>query len=196
MAADGQVVVKFGNILTKHCLDRRCSMELLRAAEHTQSVSSQLGIVARVKAVTGESKASSELLLSNVQNLIRAVQHVLRAAEAACVKGLGQASVDPEEVAAFCQQWRKNLTQHRAKEALNSDRDELGLRKTWRKNLTQHRAKEALNSDRDELGLRKTRGAKAEPTLMSLVQEQPSQSRNIPKHPSPRKGHTVMDRHL
>ncbi|NXS80707.1 VINC protein, partial [Erpornis zantholeuca] len=172
MASDGQVVVKFGNILAKHCLDQRCSTELLRAAEHTQSVSSQLGIVARVKAVTGESKASSELLLSNVQNLIRAVQHVLRAAEAACVKGLGQASADPEEkeVAAFCQQWRKNLTQHRAKEA--------------------------LNSDRDELGLRKTRGGKAEPTLMSLVQEQPPRSRSIPKHPNPRKGHTVMDRHL
>lgn len=47
MASDGQVVVKFGNILAKHCLDRRCSMELLRAAEHTQSVSSQLSIVAR-----------------------------------------------------------------------------------------------------------------------------------------------------
>ncbi|NXQ45876.1 VINC protein, partial [Catharus fuscescens] len=172
MVSDGMVVAKFGNILAKHCLDQRCSTELLRATEHTQSISSQLGIVARVKAVTGESKASSELLLSNVQNLIQAVQHVLRAAEAACVKGLGQPSADPEEeeVAAYCQQWRKNLTQHRAKEA--------------------------LNSDRDELGLRKTRGAKAEPTLMSLVQEQPPGSRNIPKHPSPRKGPTVMDRHL
>ncbi|NXP99044.1 VINC protein, partial [Vidua macroura] len=172
MVSNGQVVVKFGNILAKHCLDQRCSMELLRATEHTQSISSQLGIVARVKAVTGESKASSELLLSNVQNLIQAVQYVLRAAEAACVKGLRQPPADPEEeeVAAFCQQWRKNLTQHRAKEA--------------------------LNSDRDELGLRKTQGAKAEPTLMFLGQEQPPQSKTIPKHPSPRKGHMVMDRHL
>ncbi|NXB80900.1 VINC protein, partial [Donacobius atricapilla] len=171
MVSNGQVVVKFGNILAKRCLDERCSTELLHAAEHTQSISSQLSIVARVKAVTGESKASSELLLSNVQNLIQAVQHVLRVAEVACIKGLGQSSADPEEeeVAAFCQQWRKNLTQHRAKEA--------------------------LNSDRDELGLRKTRGAKAEPTLMFLVQEQPPRSRSIAKHPSPRKGHTVMDRH-
>ncbi|NXE96555.1 VINC protein, partial [Menura novaehollandiae] len=172
MASDGQVVVKFGHILAKHCLDQRCSMELLRAAEHAHSISSQLGIVARVKAVTGESKASSELLMSNVQNLIRAIQHVLRAAEAACVKGLGQPSADPEEeeVAAFCLQWRENLSQHRAKEA--------------------------LNSNRDELGLRKTRGAKAEPTLMPLVQEQPPWIRNIPKHPNPRKGHSAMDRHL
>ncbi|NXY22438.1 VINC protein, partial [Atrichornis clamosus] len=172
MASDGQVVVQFGHILAKHCLDQRCSMELLRAAEHAHSIGSQLGIVARVKAVTGESKASSELLLSNVQNLIRAVQHLLRAAEAACVKGLGQPSADPEEeeVAAFCQQWRENLSRHRAKEA--------------------------LNSDRDELGLRKTRGKKAEPTLMPLVQEQPPRIGNIPKHPNPRKGHSAMDRHL
>ncbi|NXM77876.1 VINC protein, partial [Serilophus lunatus] len=172
IASDGQVVVKFGHILAKQCLDQRCSRELLRASEHTHTISSQLGIVARVKAVTGESKASSELLLSNTQNLVRAVRHVLRAAEAACVTGLGQPSPDPEEeeVAAFCLQWRKNLS--------------------W------HRAKEALHSTRDELGLRKTREAKAEPTLMSLVQEQPPQTRNIPKDPNPRKGHAVMDRHL
>ncbi|NXA07786.1 VINC protein, partial [Sapayoa aenigma] len=172
IASDGQVVVRFGHILAKQCLDQRCSTELLRASEHTRTVSSQLGIVARVKAVTGDSKTSSELLLSNVQNLVRAVRHVLRAAEVACVKGLGQPSPDPEEeeVAAFCLQWRKNLSLHRAKEA--------------------------LNSNRDELGLRKTREAKAEPTLMALVQEQPPQTRNVPKHPSARKGHTVTDRHL
>ncbi|NWI55624.1 VINC protein, partial [Calyptomena viridis] len=172
IASDGQVVVKFGHILAQQCLDQRCSTELLHASEHTHTISSQLGIVARVKAVTEESKASSELLLSNTQNLVRTVQHVLRAAEAACVRGLGQPSPDPEEeeVAAFCLQWKKNLS--------------------W------HRTKEALNSTRDELGLRKTQEAKAEPTLMALVQEQPSQTRNIPKHPNPRKGHTVRDRHL
>ncbi|XP_027594354.1 uncharacterized protein LOC113997041 isoform X2 [Pipra filicauda] len=172
IASDGQVVVRFGHILAKQCPDQRCSTELLRASEHTHTLSSQLGIVARVKAVTGESKASSELLLSNAQNLVRAVRHLLGAAEAASVKGLGQPSPDPEaeEVAAFCLQWKKNLS--------------------W------HRAKEALNSNRDELGLRKTREAKAEPTLMAGVQEPPPQTRNIPKHPRPRKGHTAMDRHL
>ncbi|KAJ7419600.1 hypothetical protein BTVI_24723 [Pitangus sulphuratus] len=152
IASDGQAVVRFGHVLAKQCPDQRCSSELLRASEHTLTLSSQLGIVARVKAVTGESKASWELLLSNAQNVVRAVRHLLRAAEAASVK--------------------------------------------WKKNLSWHRAKEALNSKRDELGLRKTREAKAEPTLMALVQEPPPQSRNIPKHPSPRKGHTAMDRHL
>ncbi|XP_027761049.1 uncharacterized protein LOC114068846 [Empidonax traillii] len=172
IASDGEVVVRFGQILAKQCPDWRCSSELLRASEHTHTLSSQLSIVARVKAVAGESKASWEPLLSNAQNVVRAMRHLLRAAEAASVKGLGQPSPDPEaeEVAAFCLQWKKNLS--------------------W------HRAKEALNSNRDELGLRKTREAKAEPTLMALVQEPPPQSRNIPKHPSPRKGHTAMDRHL
>ena len=47
LASDGQVFVKFGRIVAKHCLDKRCSAELLRAAEQTHTVSSQLGIVAR-----------------------------------------------------------------------------------------------------------------------------------------------------
>ncbi|KAF1659824.1 hypothetical protein FQA23_0006866, partial [Aptenodytes patagonicus] len=172
IASDGQVFVKFGRIVAKHCLDKRCSAELLCAAEQTHTISSQLGIVARVKAVTAESKSSSELLVSNAQNLIQAVLHVLKAAEAACIKGLRQPppdSEEEEEVAAFCMQWRKNLL--------------------W------HRAKESLNSDRDELGLRKTR-AKAEPTLTAMVQEQSPQTKNTPKRPKPIKGHTIMDGHL
>ncbi|GAB0187807.1 hypothetical protein GRJ2_001246000 [Grus japonensis] len=156
IASDGQVLVKFGRIVAKHCLDKRCSAELLCATEQTHTISSQLGIVARVKAVTAESKSSSELLVSNAQNLIQAVLHVLKAAEAACVKGLQQPPPDSEEeeVAAFCMQWRKNLL--------------------W------HRATESLNSDRDELGLRKTR-ARAEPSLMAMVQEQSPQSKKTPQ---------------
>ncbi|NXL45600.1 VINC protein, partial [Podilymbus podiceps] len=157
MASDGQVFVKFGRTVAKHCLDERCSAELLCAAEQTHTISSQLGIVARVKAVTAESKSSSELLVSNAQNLIQAVSHVLKAAEAASVKGLRwpppDSEKEEEEVAAFCMQWRKNLS--------------------WQ------RAKESLNSDRDELGLRKTR-ARAEPTLTAMVQEGSPQTKNTP----------------
>lgn len=47
----------------------------------------------------------------------------------------------------------------------------------WRRNLLRHRAEESLNSDRDELGLRKTR-ARAEPTLAALVQEQSPQAKD------------------
>ncbi|NWH64642.1 VINC protein, partial [Geococcyx californianus] len=171
VASDGQVFVKFGHILAKHCLDKRCSTELLCAAEQTHTISSQLRIVARVKAVTAESKSSSELLVSNAQNLIQAVLHVLKAAEAACVKGLRQPPPDPEEeeVAAFCMRWRKNLLWHRAKESLNSDRDELGLRKTQ---------------------------ARAEPSLTAIMQEQSPQTKNTPRRPKNIKGHTIMDSHL
>ncbi|NXT54167.1 VINC protein, partial [Pluvianellus socialis] len=171
MASDGQVFVKFGHIVAEHCLDQRCAAELLCAAEQTHTISSQLGIVARVKAVTAESKSSSELLVSNAQNLIQAVSNVLKAAEAACIKGLQQPPPDSEEeeVAAFCMHWRKNLLWHRAKESLNSDRDELGLRKTQ---------------------------ARAEPTLTAMVQEQSPPIKHSPKRPKPVKGHTIMDSHL
>ncbi|NWU72247.1 VINC protein, partial [Pterocles burchelli] len=171
IASDGQVLVQFARIVAKHCLDERCSAELLCAAEQTLTVSSQLGIVARVKAVTAESKSSAELLVSNAQNLLRAAVHVLKAAEAACIKGLRQPLPDSEEaeVAAFCAQWRKTLLRHRARESLTCARDELGLRKTR---------------------------ARAEPTLTALVQEQAPQTESTRKHPKPVKGDTVMDRHL
>ncbi|XP_068009459.1 vinculin-like [Melanerpes formicivorus] len=153
MASHGQAFVRFGRIVAKNCPDPRCSTELLCATEQTHTISSQLGMVARVKAVTAESKSSLELLVSNTQNLIQAVLHVLKAAEAACIKGLQQPPPDSEEeeVAAFCLQWRRNLLWHRAKESLNSDRDELGLRKTQ---------------------------TRAEPTLMAMVQEQSPQTKN------------------
>ncbi|XP_064915493.1 uncharacterized protein LOC135579180 isoform X3 [Columba livia] len=86
IASDGQAFVKFGRAVAKHCPDARCRAELLCAAEHTHTLSSQLGMVARVKAVTADSKSSSELLVSNARNLLQAVLHVLKAAEAACVK--------------------------------------------------------------------------------------------------------------
>ncbi|NXA51517.1 VINC protein, partial [Nothocercus julius] len=160
IAADGEVLAKFGRLVGTCCLDTRCSAEVLRAAERTRTISSQLAIVARVKAVTAESKSSSELLVSNAQNLTQAVSRVLTAAEAACVKGLRQPPPDSEEaeVAAFCMEWRKNLL--------------------W------HRAKESLNSARDELGLRKAR-ARPEPTLIATVQEHPPQGRSNKEHHLP-----------
>ncbi|NXA40782.1 VINC protein, partial [Eudromia elegans] len=155
IASAGQALARFGGIVATHCLDGRCSAELLGAVEQTRTVSGQLGIVARVKAVTAESKSSSELLVRNAQNLMQAVSRVLAAAEAACVKGLRPPPPGSEEaeVAAFCTEWRKILS--------------------W------HRAKECLNSDRDELGLRRTR-ARPEPTLMAMVQECSARTRTSP----------------
>ncbi|NXU81798.1 VINC protein, partial [Oreotrochilus melanogaster] len=163
IASEGQVLVKFGQVVAKHCQDKRCCLELLSATEQTQTISRQLGIVARVKAVTAESKSSSELLVSNAQRLLQGAEEVLRAAEAASITGLQQPLPDPEEeeVAAFCMQWRAELQ--------------------W------HRAREAQSSQRDELGLRRTR-AGAEPTLTAMVQTQTPPAR----HPGPVKGHKMM----
>ncbi|NXC46842.1 VINC protein, partial [Penelope pileata] len=171
IASDGQAFVRFGHIVAKNCQDKRCSAEVLCATQQTHTISSQLAIVTRVKAVTAESKSSSELLVSNAQNLIQAVLHVLKAAEAACIKGLRQPAPDSEEevVAAFCTQWRKNLLQHRAKECLNPDRDELGLRKTQ---------------------------ARAEPTLTAILQEQSPQTKSTPKCPKSIEGHATAGSHL
>ncbi|XP_019404519.1 PREDICTED: vinculin-like isoform X4 [Crocodylus porosus] len=132
VASKGQVFVKFGHIIAKNCLDDRCAPAVLHVTEQIQTISSQLSILARVKAAIAGSRCSAELLVNNAQNLIQAVLQLLKAAEAACIKGLRQPSPDSEEweVAAFCTQWRKNLLWHRTKEALNPDRDELGLRKT------------------------------------------------------------------
>ncbi|KAM6280959.1 uncharacterized protein LJ264_002925 [Porphyrio hochstetteri] len=132
MASEGQVLVTFGCTVAKHCLHQRCSTELLRAAEHTHTISSQLSIVARVKAVTAESKASSELLVSNAQRLLQAVSHLLKAAEAACLTGLRQPPPDSgeEEAAAFCREWRRSLWWHRATASCRSHRAASGLRQS------------------------------------------------------------------
>ncbi|XP_048790781.1 uncharacterized protein LOC125688623 [Lagopus muta] len=172
IASDGQAFVTFGRVVAKMCLDKRCCAELLCAAEQTHTISSQLAIVARVKAVTAESKSSSELLVSNAQNLIQAVLHVLKATEAACIKGLRQPAPDSEEAAAaaFCTEWRTNLLWHRAEQRLNSDRDELGLRKTQ---------------------------ARAEPTLTAMVQGRSPPSGSTPRCPKSIEGlYPTMGSHL
>uniref|UniRef100_A0A8B9J1P2 Uncharacterized protein n=1 Tax=Amazona collaria TaxID=241587 RepID=A0A8B9J1P2_9PSIT len=171
MALDGQEFVTFGRAVAKLCLDRRCSMELLCATEQAHTISSQLGIVARVKAVTAESKSSSELLVNNAQNLLQAVLHILKAAEAACIKGLRQPPPDSEEAAAAacCLQWRRNLFQHRARAASSSDRDELGLRRTR---------------------------ARAEPSLVAMVHERAPRNKDTSEHPKAVKRCTMMGGHL
>ncbi|XP_024069722.2 vinculin-like [Terrapene carolina triunguis] len=132
MASNGQVFVRFGHLIAKNCLDERCATELLSVTEQIQTISNQLRIISRVKAATAGSRCSAELLVNNAQNLFQVVLQSLKAAEAACVKGLRKPDPDSEEAeaAAFCIQWKKKLLWHRVKAALNPDRDEFGLRRT------------------------------------------------------------------
>nr|XP_042708697.1 uncharacterized protein LOC101933606 isoform X3 [Chrysemys picta bellii] len=132
MASNGQVFVRFGHLIAENCLDERCATELLCVTEQIQTISNQLRIISRVKAATAGSRCSAELLVNNAQNLFQVVLQSLKAAEAACVKGLRKPDPDSEaaEAAAFCIRWKKKLLWHRVKAALNPDRDEFGLRRT------------------------------------------------------------------
>ncbi|XP_070429715.1 uncharacterized protein [Equus przewalskii] len=132
IATSGQNFAKLICIIAKNCTDQRCSRELLCAVEQIQTVSSQLRIISGVKASLARSKSSEELLVENAQQLLCAVSKTVGAAEAASLRGLRQASPDPDEleVAAFCMEWRRKQLRHRLQETSNLDCDELGLRKT------------------------------------------------------------------
>ncbi|XP_060227620.1 uncharacterized protein LOC132648992 [Meriones unguiculatus] len=136
IAASGKNFTRLICIIAKNCIDQRCTQELLCMVEQVQTMSSQLSIISSVKASLERSKSSEELLVDNAQRLLQAVSKTVRAAEAACLRGLSWPSSDPEEleVAAFCTRWKKKLLQHRRQEALNEDCDELGLRKAGTKN--------------------------------------------------------------
>ncbi|XP_057637901.1 uncharacterized protein LOC130882037 [Chionomys nivalis] len=137
ISASGRNIARLIHIIAKNCIDQRCSGELLCMVEQIQTMSSQLSIISSVKASLARSKSSEELLLDNAQRLLQAVSKAVRAAEAACLRGLRWPSSDPEEleVAAFCTQWKRTLLQHRLQEASDKDCDELGLRKTSTRNL-------------------------------------------------------------
>uniref|UniRef100_A0A8C8T3V1 Vinculin/alpha-catenin family member 1 n=1 Tax=Peromyscus maniculatus bairdii TaxID=230844 RepID=A0A8C8T3V1_PERMB len=132
ISASGKNITRLIGIIAKNCIDQRCSHELLCMVEQIQTMCSQLSIISSVKASLARSKSSEELLVENAQRLLQAVSKTVRAAEAACLRGLRWLSSDPEEleVAAFCSQWKRKLLQHRLQEASNKDCDELGLRKT------------------------------------------------------------------
>ncbi|XP_051000556.1 uncharacterized protein LOC127188180 [Acomys russatus] len=137
ISASGKNLTRLICTIAKNCIDERCSQELLCMVERIQTMSSQLSIISSVKASLERSKSSEELLVDNAQQLLQAVSKTVRAAEAACLRGLRWPSSDPEEleVAAFCTQWKRKLLQHRLQEVTNVDCDELGLRKTSTRSL-------------------------------------------------------------
>ncbi|XP_066552796.1 uncharacterized protein LOC136718903 isoform X2 [Amia ocellicauda] len=134
IAVSGQKVSKFLHIIADLSLDGRCAEELLHIVEQIRTISSQLTIIASVKAGTVGSRASDEVLVTNAQNLLQIVLQGTRAAEAAAVKGLKQPWPDSDEAAAanLCLQWRRRLQIQLAQQAANPHTDELGLRKTSR----------------------------------------------------------------
>jgi len=133
IASNALVILKFAKVIVEQCVDERSKNDLLYYAEYLPTISTQLKILSSVKAATPSDISADAMLVKNAQNLMQAVLKTLKAAEAACVKGLrppeNDASADHTEVADLVFQWKKNLKRQRAIEALTASRDELGLRR-------------------------------------------------------------------
>lgn len=133
IASNALVILKFAKVIVEQCVDERSKNDLLYYAEYLPTISTQLKILSSVKAATPSDVSADAMLVKNAQNLMQAVVKTLKAAEAACVKGLrppeNNASPDHTEVADLVFQWKKNLKRQRAIEALTASRDELGLRR-------------------------------------------------------------------
>ncbi|ROI46697.1 Catenin alpha-2 [Anabarilius grahami] len=141
LISSGQSITQFVRVIADHCLDKHCTDELCVIAEQILTISNQLTIISSVNAVTPGCKSSDEILVKNAQNLLQTVIQGVRAAEAACIRGLKQPEPNSEaaRAAAFCFQWKKSLLIHRAQEQLNPETDDLGLRRT-----SQHSAAPSL----------------------------------------------------
>ncbi|XP_022101526.1 uncharacterized protein LOC110985085 [Acanthaster planci] len=135
IAANGKVIFRFAQILAEHCLDERVGGDLLLCAGNIPSLCTQLSIIASVKTATPDDDTADIVLMKNADNLMQAVLSSLKAAEAACVKGLRpvlEGSKDEEEARALATQWRLRLDHHRQMEASGEGVDALGLRRLAR----------------------------------------------------------------
>ncbi|XP_078504053.1 uncharacterized protein LOC144762684 [Lissotriton helveticus] len=134
IASSGQTFAKFAQVIAKNCVDKRCSAELSSVVQQIHTISNQLSIISSVKAATSSENSTDEVLVKNAENLIHTILRTLKAAEAACVRGLKPLSSEADkneiEIAAFCRHWKKTIQKHRETlEDGRSETDELGLRK-------------------------------------------------------------------
>ncbi|XP_054766366.2 uncharacterized protein LOC129273364 [Lytechinus pictus] len=136
VAANGLKIAKFADIIAKNCTDKRFAEELQDEAQHIPTFSTQLDIIASVKAATPDDLTSNAALVKNAENLMTAIVRTLKAAEAACVKGLKSLDNDDpscenetREAKALTMQWKRKLHRHRLIEASTEDTNHLGLRK-------------------------------------------------------------------
>lgn len=133
IASNAMFILKFAHVIAEQSVDERSKSNLLYYAEYLPTISTQLKIISSVKAATPSDISADAMLVKNAQNLMQAVVKTLKAAEAACVKGLRppeqDASSDHTEAADLAFQWKKKLRRQRAIEALTASRDELGLRR-------------------------------------------------------------------
>jgi vinculin len=91
IAASAQEMLKLAKQIANDCTDKRLKANLMQRIDKIPTISTQLKILANVKATTmgGDEKAdqdATEMLVGNAQNLMGTVKDVIRAAEAACIR--------------------------------------------------------------------------------------------------------------
>jgi len=140
IASNAKFIRKFAHVIAEQSVDERSRNDLLYYAEYLPTISTQLKIISSVKAATPSDISADAMLVKNAQNLMQAVVKTLKAAEAACVKGLRppgpDASSDHTEAADLAFQWKKKLRRQRAIEVLTASRDQLGLRRLEKNSST------------------------------------------------------------
>ncbi|XP_065844610.1 vinculin-like [Oscarella lobularis] len=92
IALDAQDLLKLARQIAEACMDKRAKTNLLQLLDRIPTISTQLKILATVKATSmggGDGKAdadATEMLVGNAENLMRTVKDVIRASEAACIR--------------------------------------------------------------------------------------------------------------
>jgi len=132
IAANAHIVAKFAVIIADHCLDGTCQLNLLHYAEIVPTLSTQLNIIASVKAATPNDETADVMLIANAENLMRSVSGTLRAAESASVKmkcgSEGKDGAARGKTAALAIRWKKKLDFRRSMESITAPTNELGLK--------------------------------------------------------------------
>ncbi|CAG2204662.1 unnamed protein product [Mytilus edulis] len=147
VAENGRKMMKFAEILSQHCVDKRFARDLIFYANQIPTVSTQLSIIANVhQGSSGDGDIPSneevfvwykdkvtKILTENAENLMKIVLQTMKAAEAVCVKGLkapeDSSNSDATSAIVLATQWQRRLIRQRQREIVDADRDDLGLRR-------------------------------------------------------------------
>ena len=112
IAADGQAIVQFAHTICEQCIDARMRRELEASSQTIHTLSTQLCIIASVKACTPDDASADVMLVKNAQNLMSAVVRTIRAAEleAACMRGM-KSPQDQEQMKAvnMAKNWKRYI---------------------------------------------------------------------------------------
>ncbi|CAC5403448.1 unnamed protein product [Mytilus coruscus] len=133
VAENGRKMMKFAEILSQHCVDKRFARDLIFYANQIPTVSTQLSIIANVHQGSSGDGDVTKILTENAENLMKIVLQTMKAAEAVCVKGLkapeDSSNSDATSAIVLATQWQRRLIRQRQREIVDADRDDLGLRR-------------------------------------------------------------------